>query len=51
MVTDPREKKKEETVREDFKGGVILVQFNARLFLKKNIYLCIYLSGISNESV
>jgi hypothetical protein len=27
------------------------VQFNARLLLKKNIYLCIYLSGICNESV
>jgi hypothetical protein len=52
MVTDPREKKKEETAREDFKGGMILVQFNdARLFLKKNIYLCIYLSGICNESI
>jgi len=43
MVTDPRKKKKEETVKEDFKGGMILVQFNARLFLKK-IYLLMYLS-------
>jgi len=51
MVTDPREKKKEETVRENFKGGMILVQFNARLLLKKNVYLCTYLSGICNESV
>jgi hypothetical protein len=51
MVTDSREKKKEEKVRENFKVGMVLVQFNARLLLKKNIYLCIYLSGICNESV
>jgi hypothetical protein len=32
MVADPREKKKNETVRENFKGGMILLEFNARLW-------------------
>jgi hypothetical protein len=32
MVTDPKEKRKKETVRENFKGGMILVEFNARLW-------------------
>jgi len=47
----PERKKKEEKVRESFKGGKILVQFNAQLLLKKNIYWSIYLSGTCNKSV
>jgi hypothetical protein len=39
MVKNQRETKREETGTANFKGGMVLVQFNARLLLKKNIYL------------
>jgi hypothetical protein len=39
MAKDQIETKREETGTENFKGGMVLVQFSARLVSKKNIYL------------